>query len=262
MARNLPNPLKTPKLLLHGITDQRGELSNVEWVLWEWIQTDDSDDSDDSDDADDYDDYHENFANIVSQDVKPKLSASLRNMNLSMLEGVKQVLPVYESIDSYLSYLQNELIPLITLPHTELGFNPDQSLSTIKEVIIKSGYGRQSVEEFCLIHQDLHGGNVLCRKINQDWALAAVIDWESAALAPIEFLMNSDTTPLKHLFIFAQILKNAWLASGLKTDSSQLPRCNLEELMHHTNEWLDELKNAGLLSCNFKQLTNHSTGPS
>ena len=227
--------------MLNGITNNRGELSNVEWVLWEWIQSD----------------WIEGpiFEKIVSQDVIPKLSAPLKTMSSSILEDAKQFLPTYESIDSYLSYLQNELIPLIKLPHTTLGFDPDQSMSNIREMIHKSGYGKESAGEFYLIHQDRHEGNVLCRKIKQTrarsyWDLAAVIDWEFAALAPIDFLLEDEERPdeFHYLVIFGQLLKHAWLASGYTTDPSQIPSCDFEELMSYTNGWLEELKEAGLLS--------------
>ena len=94
-----------------------------------------------------------------------------------------------------------------------------------------------------MIHQDLNWGNVLCSQIQQteNWALDAVIDWHGAALAPIEFLRDSSRPDLETLFTFA------WLASGFVTDPSRLPSCDFMQLMENTTEWVEKLKNAGLL---------------
>ena len=239
LARNLPDPLRTPELLLHGVTNTRGDLTNVEWLLWEWIETDTIEDIVAA----------PNLEGIIEQNVNQKLSNPLGNQNPSLLEDATQFLPKYESIDSYISYLQNELSPLITLPDSALGFNPVQSILKVKEMIKKAECGNKSVGQVCLIHQDLNGGNVLCSKIQQteNWALDAVIDWESAALAPIEFLRDSSRSDLEKLFMFVMVLRNAWLASGFATDPGRLPSCDFMELMENTTIWVEKLNNAGLL---------------
>ena len=239
LARNLPDPLRTPELLLHGVSNTRGDLSNVEWLLWEWIETDTIEDIVAA----------PNLDEIIEQNVMRKLSKPLRNLDPSILEDARQFLPQYESIESYVDYLQNELSPLITLPDSALGFNPGQSILKVKEMIKKAKCGKKSVGKVCLIHQDLNWGNVLCSQIQQteNWALDAVIDWESAALAPIEFLRDSSRPDLETLFMFGMVLRNAWLASGFATDPSRLPSCDFMALMENTTEWVEKLKNAGLL---------------
>ena len=149
-----------------------------------------------------------------------------------------------------MDYLQNELSPLITLPDSTLGFNPSQSILNVQEMIKKAKCGKKSVGKVCLIHQDLNWGNVLCSQIQEtkNWALDAVIDWESAALAPIEFLRDSSRPDLETLFMFGMVLRNAWLASGFATDPSRLPSCDFMQLMENTTEWVEKLRNAGLLT--------------
>ena len=114
LARNLSDPLRTPELLLHGVSNTRGDLSNVEWLLWEWIKTDTVENIVAA----------PNHDEIIEQNVKQKLSQPLRNLDPSLLEDGRRFLPRYESIESYINYLQNELSPLITLPDSALGFNP------------------------------------------------------------------------------------------------------------------------------------------
>ena len=238
LARNLPDPLRTPELLLHGVINTRGDLSNVEWLLWEWIKTDTVENIVAA----------PNLDEIIEQNVMRKLSKPLRNLDPSILEDARQFLPQYESIESYVDYLKNELSPLITLPDSALGFNPGQSILIVKEMIKKAKCGKKSVGKVCLIHQDLNWGNVLCSQIQEtkNWALDAVIDWESAALAPIEFLRDS-SRPEQTLFMFGMVLRNAWLASGFATDPSRLPSCDFMQLMENTTEWVEKLRNAGLL---------------
>ena len=67
LARNLPDPLRTPELLLHGVSNTRGDLSNVEWLLWEWIKTDTIEDIVAAPDLDE----------IIKQNVMRKLSKPL-----------------------------------------------------------------------------------------------------------------------------------------------------------------------------------------
>lgn len=83
LARNLPDPLRTPELLLHGVSNTRGDLSNVEWLLWEWIETDTIEDIVAA----------PNLDEIIEQNVMRKLSMPLRNLDPSLLEDARRFLP-------------------------------------------------------------------------------------------------------------------------------------------------------------------------
>ena len=205
LARNLPDPLRNPELLLHGVSNTRGDLTNVEWLLWEWIETDTIEDIVAAPNLDD----------IIEQNVIRKLSNPLTNLDSSLLEDARQFLQ--KSIDTYVNYLQNELIPLITLPDSVLGFNPGQSILKVKEMIKRAKCGKKSVGKVCLIHQDLNWGNVLCSQIQEteNWTLDAVIDWESAALAPIEFLTDSSRPDLETLFMFGMVFEKCLVSLRL-----------------------------------------------
>eukprot|EP00913_Durusdinium_trenchii_P006872 g6463.t1 len=107
----------------------------------------------------------------------------------------------FESLHQYLMYFRN-LVPT--------------SLISIRE----------EIDNFV---QDINCGNLLTSevdKVSNSWRLDAVIDWESAVIAPGELLCRPLEDHWRIAMAFGQVAKGAWLAGCLAEKA--LPRCDLE----------------------------------
>ncbi|CAK9022107.1 unnamed protein product [Durusdinium trenchii] len=127
----------------------------------------------------------------------------------------------FESLHQYLMYFRN-LVPT--------------SLISIREEIdnFVQGLPRKKSEPLALLHQDINCGNLLTSevdKVSNSWRLDAVIDWESAVIAPGELLCRPLEDHWRIAMAFGQVAKGAWLAGCLAEKA--LPRCDLEALVEN-----------------------------
>ncbi|CAK9014619.1 unnamed protein product [Durusdinium trenchii] len=96
------------------------------------------------------------------------------------------------------------------------------------------GLPRKKSEPLALLHQDINCGNLLTSevdKVSNSWRLDAVIDWESAVIAPGELLCRPLEDHWRIAMAFGQVAKGAWLAGCLAEKA--LPRCDLEALVEN-----------------------------
>lgn len=98
-----------------------------------------------------------------------------------------------------------------------------------------------------LLHQDLNDGNVLMSRAEGGrpglWELDALIDWESAAVAPQNFV--SGKTPCwKVLRCFSVMVKLLWLKVTKAASPKQAPRCEYDELVGELQRVRDELNDS------------------
>lgn len=149
----------------------------------------------------------------IADDVRSKLGA------LS-LDGVDtDPLPRFPNLDTWLQWLAAQvpswdapLLDALILFHEHVRGAPPSPRAPV------------------LIHQDVNGGNLLCsRGASGEWALDALIDWESASVADPRTLDGGE--PWSTARAFALVVKGSLLADRLASDT--LPRCELAELVEN-----------------------------
>lgn len=124
---------------------------------------------------------------------------------------------VFESLAEYLAWFQNLVPP---------------ALRFIGEAIDQFARGvEHRPTSPALLHQDINCGNLLTSAVSQAWQLDAVIDWESAVVAPSDLLCRPREDKWRIAMDFGELAKGAWLA-GCMADKT-LPRCDLEALVEN-----------------------------
>ncbi|CAE7263414.1 set8 [Symbiodinium sp. KB8] len=216
--------IRVPQILASGKVESWGPLSDVPFLVYEFVNTATVEDERVAPDKD---------LRLAISDVQEKLKC------LSLTGVNTEPLPRFEDCFEFTAYLR-QLAEQIQAPDlAEALLNMDRSLRAAGITPIPP----------TLIHQDLNDGNVLCSPDSSgQWKFDALIDWEGAVVGDSR-LAYERGEPWNALRKLARVVKIRWLmavASGSLQDAA-LPRCCAEELVEDYEELSDFLVRSGWL---------------
>mmetsp|Transcript_59231 Transcript_59231/g.122505 ORF Transcript_59231/g.122505 Transcript_59231/m.122505 type:complete len:332 (+) Transcript_59231:22-1017(+) len=216
--------IRVPQILASGKVESWGPLSDVPFLVYEFVNTATVED--------------ERVA--PGKDLRLAISDVQEKLKCSSLAGIDtEPLPRFEDCFEFTAYLRQLAEQIQAQDLVEALLNMDRSLHAAGIVPIPP----------TLIHQDLNDGNVLCSPDSSgQWKFDALIDWEGAVVGDSR-LAYEHGEPWNALGKLARVVKIRWLmavASGTLQDAA-LPRCCAEELVEDYEELSDFLVRSGWL---------------